>query len=116
MVKSDEAASTTSSSAAMWKIIPHVHADCLGRLLTRTDDAGCAITRCADCGAEAQASHEALCCCGALLTSSKVKLRCVRNDLVTPESPAEIIVVEEPQGSGASSAVGAVHGTAGAPW
>jgi hypothetical protein len=119
MLSSETAGLTTAGpigeNGHRWVLEPHVCKECLGRLLSRTDEAGRTITRCADCGAELHGRHEELCCCGALPPTSKVKLRCVRNDHVTPESAAEVIVIEEPH-QPASASVAAVHGTAGAPW
>jgi hypothetical protein len=115
MLSSDTAA-PIGENRQHWAIEPHVCRECLGRLLSRTDEAGRTITRCADCAAAAQASHEAMCCCGSMPPNSKVKLRCVRNGHVTPESPAEVIVIEEPHSIDAGASIGAVHGTAGAPW
>lgn len=119
MLSSDTAGVTTPApigeNGHRWALEPHVCKECLGRLLSRTDEAGQTITRCADCGAQSEAGHEAMCCCGAFPASSKVKLRCVRNDHATPETPAEIVVIEQPH-QPASTSVGAVHGTGDAPW
>jgi hypothetical protein len=85
---------TAADPIAAWTLTDHVCRRCFGRVLERSDVGGRRIARCADCGAEAVGSHDALCACGADLGMAKLRLRCERQAAPTPEHPSEIIAVE----------------------
>jgi hypothetical protein len=76
-----------------WEITDHCCRACLGRVLAMVDCHGRRVYRCAECGLRGIGSHSALCACGQKLLGGKdAGFRCVRNDRVTPEIPAEIVV------------------------
>jgi hypothetical protein len=79
----------------VWSITDHVCKVCFGRVLVRRDDDGRGHSRCAECGTEVVGDYVALCCCGALLRTGKnAGLRCMRNQIKSPEAPEEIVVVQ----------------------
>ncbi len=79
----------------MWDISDHVCRHCMGRVLIRRSQIG-VTARCADCGAEATGSVEALCACGVTLTSgANVGLRCrraARDEAVAGCSEIEVVM------------------------
>jgi hypothetical protein len=89
-----EASADDAASIASWTPVDHVCRHCFSRVLLRIDDAGRASARCAGCDLEAIGGPEAICACGSLPDKFRVKLRCVRNEHRTAETPAAIVVVE----------------------
>jgi hypothetical protein len=82
------------SEIETWRILPHVHRECFGRLLAREESCGTMIVRCSCCAAEAEGSHTALCPCGIDTGIKRVKLRCVKNPAASAEAPDEIVAEE----------------------
>ena len=73
-----------------WVITDHACRYCFGRILRSDDDDS---YRCAECGAEAEGEHDALCWCGVDVGGEK-SFRCVRNPTKSERVPQEIIVRE----------------------
>jgi hypothetical protein len=84
------------SESELWRILPHVHSACFGRLLARTESCGTTIVRCSCCGAETEGSYTAMCPCGINTGLKRVRLRCVQNSAVSAEAPDEIVAEEAP--------------------
>jgi hypothetical protein len=84
------------SDIERWEILPHVHRECFGRLLARTESCGTTIVRCSCCGAEAEGSYTAMCPCGINTGLKRVRLRCIANPAPSPECSDEIVVEEIP--------------------
>jgi hypothetical protein len=89
-----EAGVVSAEPVATWTLAEHVCRHCFSCVLVRTDDAGRAIARCSGCDLEAIGGPEAICACGSLPDNFRVKLRCVRNEHRTAETPAAIVVIE----------------------
>lgn len=51
-----------------WEIAPHLCRKCLGRVLTCTTATG-TVSRCSNCGHEAEGDAESICCCGVRLAA-----------------------------------------------
>jgi LSD1 subclass zinc finger protein len=75
-------------------LIPHIHAACGGRLLQLVSDP--TVVKCACCEAESEAGHTALWFCGVNTGLPKVRLRCIQNPAVSPETPDSIVAEEIP--------------------
>ncbi|RMD61672.1 hypothetical protein D6833_07935 [Candidatus Parcubacteria bacterium] len=73
-----------------WEITDHACRYCFGRVLRSTDDG---IFRCAECGKEAEETHERLCWCGAEVGGERA-FKCMRNPNRTAKTPQEVIVRE----------------------
>jgi hypothetical protein len=87
---------TASDPGATWRLIPHVCRHCVGRLLERVAEGDERMIRCADCGATVTGHHGELCWCGANTGLAKVKLACMPNPGISPESLSEIVAGEMP--------------------
>ena len=94
MPGNDRRAGHLTAQGHYGQMIPHVCKHCFGRLLKGFTPDGTALTRCADCGAETNASHQALCACGVDTGVGRVKLRCVKNPSPSPKAPSEIVAEE----------------------
>lgn len=78
----------------LYAVREHACRICFGRILTRVDERGNQTQRCSECGTEVVGKVQALCCCGVKLKNGKdAGLRCRPNPEVSPEVPAEIIVM-----------------------
>lgn len=84
----------------------HACRACYGRVFAFVDENGDHWVECAECGLKRKGDHRAICACGYKVrqigkdgtSTEKFKnagFRCRRNPNVTPELPAEIIVVHE---------------------
>lgn len=81
-----------------WDITKHVCRICLGRVMHRVTFEGINIYHCSNCEAETKSEHEkvqSLCCCGTRLSNQRdAGIRCVSNDMITPEQPAAIVAMQ----------------------
>lgn len=80
--------------AAGWAVVDHACRHCGGRVLVRLHKGNEVQARCAECGAEADGDHTAVCSCGEDLGALGKALECFRNPNVTREVPYQILVRE----------------------
>lgn len=86
-----------------FRLLDHACRICGGRLLSREKEDGRTSLRCSECGASADAlagadsPHRLVCYCGAkLMTGVDARLRCRRNDAISPELSQEVLVMHLP--------------------
>lgn len=78
----------------MWDVSDHACRICLGRVLTGTRD-GIKVSRCAECGREAEGGSKSICCCGVRAKGGRdAGFRCIKNPARRSGFDAEIICVQ----------------------
>lgn len=80
--------------AEKWELLDHVCGTCFGRLLSRPADDGMCVFQCSNCGTTIISLRvEDICACGIKVNpgATEVKIRCLKNDNVTPKVPSVII-------------------------
>jgi hypothetical protein len=82
---------TDAVDTTTWSMVDHICRTCGGRIVASADGAR---VRCAECGSSATGGHEEICWCGALPAGSRARLKCVRNEHPTPESPSGGVAIE----------------------
>lgn len=91
LVSMIQRSSPRTMSTEYWRIVDHICAGCMGRLLER-EHGGKTITHCAVCGQEAEGDHLSLCLCGQRLQTGKhAGFYCERNDQHKPGRFSEIV-------------------------
>src|SRR5258708_32798256 len=100
-----EAGAVPADQVATGAAVDHACRGCGGRVLA---SAGGASVRCAEC--ERERRLRGYLRCGALRAGYRVRLKCVRTERPTPESPAAIVATEDAEASEAQpSEVAYVH-------